>query len=281
MGDLVPQPTHHSAEPPDRLKRFERFAGPIMAFLSVLFIPVFLLGFSPNIPARTQDQLEILNWLIWIAFAAEFATRLLLAHDRLGLLRNSLFDVLIIALPFLRIARAARFARLFRGLGRSAIALGGSVTLGHALVKARRAAKQRGDRYVLALALIAAVAGAGMILNVERDAPQANIRNFGDACWWVVSTVTTVGYGDRFPTTTEGRLIATVLMIIGLGLFSVVTARVATFFIVDDHKHGEVLARLDRIESMLRSRPTADPSESSDHEANGTLTAEDADHARP
>jgi voltage-gated potassium channel len=102
------------------------------------------------------------------------------------------------------------------------------------------------------LVSIATAVGALVMLNVEFDAPESNIKTFGDALWWAVSTVTTVGYGDRYPTTTEGRVVAFILMLLGLGLFSVVTARIATFLIVEDSTDDEsVHARLGRIEQLL------------------------------
>lgn len=238
----------------NRAQRFERQIAPVMLLLSLLFLPVFLLGFWPELPPRSKERLEIISWVIWSVFVVEFVVRLMLAPDRIRFLRSSILDLLVIALPFLRVFRVARAIRAAGGVGRAMIALGGTVTLGNALAKARRTAKKRGDRYVIALVGIATAAGAAIILNVERDAPNSNIRTLGDALWWATSTVTTVGYGDRFPTTTEGRLIAVVLMILGLGLFSVVTARVATFFIVEDADKSDVSQRLERIEALLRER---------------------------
>ena len=65
----------------------------------------------------------------------------------------------------------------------------------------------------------------------ERNSPDANIKTFGDGLWWAATTVTTVGYGDRFPTTPLGRLIAVVLMLVGIALLGVITATIATWFV--------------------------------------------------
>jgi voltage-gated potassium channel len=65
----------------------------------------------------------------------------------------------------------------------------------------------------------------------ERSVEGSNIKNFGDGIWWAITTVTTVGYGDRFPTTTEGRLLAVMLMIVGISLVGVITASVAAWFV--------------------------------------------------
>lgn len=70
------------------------------------------------------------------------------------------------------------------------------------------------------------VLGALAVLNAERGARGANIVTFGDAVWWACTTVTTVGYGDRFPVTTEGRCVAVVVMVVGIGLVGTVVAAV-------------------------------------------------------
>lgn len=68
------------------------------------------------------------------------------------------------------------------------------------------------------------------ILICERT-PEANITTAEDAVWWSVATITTVGYGDRYPVTTEGRFVAVVLMLSGLGLFGTISALTASFFV--------------------------------------------------
>jgi voltage-gated potassium channel len=77
------------------------------------------------------------------------------------------------------------------------------------------------------LAFIAAIE----ITQAERLAPSGNIKNIGDGLWWAISTVTTVGYGDRFPTTSQGRLIALGLMLLGVSLIGVISATMAAWFV--------------------------------------------------
>ena len=76
------------------------------------------------------------------------------------------------------------------------------------------------------------LATAVMKLDVERAAAKGNITTFSDALWWAVSTITTVGYGDHYPVTTAGRAIGIALMIVGVGIFGVVAASAAAWFIV-------------------------------------------------
>ncbi len=96
-----------------------------------------------------------------------------------------------------------------------------------------------------------------LVLDAERGAEGANIVGSEDALWWAATTVTTVGYGDRFPVTGEGRLVAVALMVGGIALLGVVTASVAAWFVqrftaLEDT--DDVSARLARIEALLEGR---------------------------
>jgi voltage-gated potassium channel len=235
-------------------ERFERASDPTMLVLSIAFIPIFVLSLIPDLPAAHQQLLDGASWVIWGVFVVEFAVKFTLAPSRAAMLRRHGFDLVVIFLPALRIFRAGRAARALRGLSRSIVALGGTASLGHALASARRVAKREGDRYVFLLVVLATIAAAVIILQVESTAPGSNIRSYPDAIWWAVSTVTTVGYGDYYPTTVEGRLVALVLMILGLGLFSVITARVAAFFIVDKDEIADLHTRFDQLEETLKGR---------------------------
>src|SRR5208337_1802276 len=84
---------------------------------------------------------------------------------------------------------------------------------------------------VLIAALATLVIGAWLVLLFEEKAKTANIHTYPDALWWAIVTVTTVGYGDRYPVTEGGRVVAAVLMLVGIGLIGVLTATVASVFI--------------------------------------------------
>ena len=80
------------------------------------------------------------------------------------------------------------------------------------------------------MSLLSFVAALG-VFEAERDAPDASITTMGDAVWWVLTTITTVGYGDRYPVTVEGRLVAVGLMVAGIAILGTVTAAIATWFL--------------------------------------------------
>jgi voltage-gated potassium channel len=69
------------------------------------------------------------------------------------------------------------------------------------------------------------------VYDAERGRPGSTMTDYGDAVWWAFTTITTVGYGDRYPVTAEGRLVAVLLMLSGIGLLGAVTASVASWFV--------------------------------------------------
>jgi voltage-gated potassium channel len=126
--------------------------------------------------------------------------------------------------------------------------------------------------------------GAFLVLMAERSAPDANIQSASDAMWWVYVTITTVGYGDRYPVTTMGRLVGILVMTMGVGLFGTLAGFIANKLLAPDTddvpEHGEVTGtgssdladirealreqnrqneqlqiRLERIEQHMRGKP--------------------------
>lgn len=167
-----------------------------MAFLALLVIPVLVMEDRATTPELRQGAL-IVNWIIWLAFVAEFGVTW--AADRtLGYLRRSWFDLLLIIVtpPFavpdtmqgLRSLRVLRLLRLLRAFGVAA--------MGFKL--AHRHFGRKKFHYVLLIACGTMILGAVAMFVLEAD-ENKSIRHFGDALWWAVATVTTVGYGDIFP----------------------------------------------------------------------------------
>lgn len=108
------------------------------------------------------------------------------------------------------------------------------------------------------LVLIAALAA----LDAERNAPGAHITSLADSLWWAATTVTTVGYGDTFPVTATGRLVAVALMLVGISLVSVITATVAAWFLAQtrrtaEEQEADLQARISRLETTLAEIHTA------------------------
>ncbi len=208
-----------SIEPADgeaRVRRFERRTEWPLAVLALVFLVAYAWPIlEPGMPRPWRRTLELVDLVIWAVFGLEFVGRLVLAHRRWRYAARHIADVLMIALPVLRPLRLLRLLVLFRMLNRRATAsLRGRVAV-----------------YIAASALLVLFCAALAMLDAERHNPSANIRTFGDALWWSASTMTTVGYGDRVPTTGEGRVVGFGLMLAGIALLGVVTASIASWLI--------------------------------------------------
>ncbi len=237
-----------------RLLRMIRGLEWPMAILALLIIPLIVLEDRATTPELRRIAVA-LNWTIWIAFVIEFVLGWMADGTR-KYPRKAWFDLLLILItpPFgvpqamqgIRSVRVLRLLRLVR-------------VFGVAVMSLRLIQRHFGNRkfhYVLLIACATVILGAIAVYVLEAG-DNANIDDFGDALWWAITTVTTVGYGDITPITPEGRLVAVALMLTGIGVIGVFTATVASLFFEDQQAKNpemdEVLARLERIEQTLDS----------------------------
>jgi voltage-gated potassium channel len=199
-----------------RVERWERRAEIPLLLLAAAFLIAYAWPvLDPSLDPELATFLEVASWTVWAAFTIDFAARVCLAGPRWSYVRGHWYDVALIVLPMLRPLRLLRLLALARIVNRSAT----SSLVG------------RVSTYVVGTALMSAVLAAIAILDVEQDAADANITTFGDALWWSATTVTTVGYGDRFPVTLEGRIIAVALMLVGIATVGTVIASVTAWIV--------------------------------------------------
>jgi voltage-gated potassium channel Kch len=156
--------------------------------------------------------------------------------------------IVVITPPFIpRVLSSLRAARLLRLLQVARLGLLGD----QALIIERTLTSRRGFRFIAAVtALLVFVTGAVVSVVDTKDFP-----NVGDGVWWAIVTVTTVGYGDFVPHSVSGRIVASIVMIVGIGFISVLTATIASTFVASDHadtdSSADILAALTRIEERL------------------------------
>jgi voltage-gated potassium channel len=187
-----------------------------LTFLALAFLVAFSYpAFVNSLQSSTQNLLNIVQWVSWIAFAADLSFGLYNAKDKKKYLMKHPLEVAAVLLPFLRPLRLLRVIS-FGSLVIQKVAVGRQFAI---TIK------------VITTSIFVAYISAVQITIIERDIDGSNIKNFGDGLWWAITTVTTVGYGDRFPTTTEGRFLAVGLMIMGISLMGVITASVASWFV--------------------------------------------------
>lgn len=193
---------------------------PLLA-LALLFVVVLVVPLLADLSPAQQFAATAVNAAIWAVFTIDYFARLYLALDRWRYVRTHVLDLVIVILPMLRPLRALRVIRVLR--------LGSVAALAHK--RATRSLHVRVTTFVLSAVVVSLLASGIAIREAERGSPEANIKTFGDGLWWAATTVTTVGYGDRFPTTPLGRLIAVALMLVGIALLGVVTASFAAWFV--------------------------------------------------
>jgi voltage-gated potassium channel len=189
--------------------------------LALVFIVVLALPYLVDVTAVQSLMLTVIDVAFWLAFAVDYFAKLYLAVDRWRYVRTHVLDLVIVAIPVLRPLRALRLLRLTRI----------AALLGVTHRRAERSLHVRVISYVLVTVTVLLLIAAFAMTDAERDAQNGNIKGFPDGLWWAISTVTTVGYGDRYPTTGAGRLVAGGLMIVGIALIGVITATIAAWFV--------------------------------------------------
>jgi voltage-gated potassium channel len=188
----------------------------ILTVLAVAFLVAYSWpAFDASPSVRVNRALDLIQWVSWIAFALDLCAGFLKAESRKKYLQSHPLEILAVALPMLRPLRLLRVIS-FSSLVLEKIAIGRSVGI---------AVKVAVTTFFFGY--IAAV----QITILERENSAANIHSFADGLWWAFTTITTVGYGDKFPVTTEGRFIAVGLMILGISLLGVVSATIAAWFV--------------------------------------------------
>jgi len=187
-----------------------------------------------RLDAETAKILDYADTAICVVFLLDFFRSLMTAGNKVRyLVRWGWLDLLssIPAVDILRWGRSARAVRIVRVLR----GLRATRTLGTRLLDMRASSAF----WATALfAILVTVFGSIAILHLE-NGPESNIKSAADAMWWAFVTVTTVGYGDLFPVTPAGRVLASVLMVTGIGIFGTFTAFVATAFISPDIADSE------------------------------------------
>ena len=206
-----------------------------LAFLAAYAIPIL----HPGLPRWLGALCWWTTWITWLLFVLDYLVRLMLAESRRAFVLRHWLDLIVIALPMLRPLRLLRLVPLLSVINRRATTrLQGQVAT-----------------YVVGGALLLAFIGALAELSAERHAPGATIVNFGDAIWWATTTMTTVGYGDTYPVTVNGRWVAAALMIGGVALLGTVTATFASWLVdrvsTVSSNEEELRATVARLEAKL------------------------------
>jgi voltage-gated potassium channel len=180
---------------------------------------IFLAGYAwPIINPNLSPVLHSLcTWslvVIWVFFALDYFARLSMADDKRIFIRKNVLDLIAVALPFLPLLRAIRALAAVTVISR----------------RNRGSRSQQITTSVVTLAFATWFVAGLAVTEAERHIEGSNIQGVGDGWWWAITTMATVGYGDTFPISTQGRIVGTALMVMGVALLGTITASIAANF---------------------------------------------------
>lgn len=210
-----------------RRTRWEKAAEWPLTVAAILFLAAYAYPIvNPELSQAAHTWANRVEWGTWALFGLDYLVRLILTERRWAWVRHNLFDLAVVALPILRPLRLLRLVTMLSTMNRYA----GSSLRGRVVI------------YLVGGSFLIVFVGALAMLDQERGQPEANIETFGDAVWWALTTVTTVGYGDQYPVTGTGRFIAAGVMVAGIALLGTVTATLASWLIesVREEAHAGV-----------------------------------------
>jgi voltage-gated potassium channel len=243
---MITKPSHTEAE-----KRLNPLDIITLIFSIYVLIALLIQSLVP-LSSDTVALLDSIDLLVCIVFLTDFFVRFKQAPSKLAFLKWGWIDFVssIPAFDMFRVARVVRIIRVFR-------VLRGFRSTKFLLVYLLRERKATSLAAVTATSLVIVVFAAIAVVQFETS-PDSNIKTAGDAFWWAIVTVTTVGYGDKFPVTPEGRIVACVLMPVGVGLFGAFTGFIASLFVEpelrqDETAHERVLREIRTLASKISS----------------------------
>ena len=198
-----------------RLQRWEHRTEWPLAAVALTFLLIYSIQVLVQPHGAVYNILRAIDFVLYLAFVVDYFGRLILAEHRVRWFMRHLLDLAIVTLPFLRPLRVLRLVVLIEVLEKAF----GDAFRGRIVV------------YTALTSVLLVYASSLAVLDAERHAPHASIQNLGDALWWSVTTITTVGYGDYQPVSFVGRIVAVLLMIGGISLIGMITATVAAWIV--------------------------------------------------
>lgn len=214
-------------------KKIEPFQFMIL-ILSIYILLALFVESVFDLPTEISRIIQISDNIICLLLLIDFFVRLIFANNKLKFLKWGWID-LISSIPTVDILRYARLSRLFRIFRVLRSARSTKVLISHLF-----ASKMKGTfASVSAISVILVVFSSIAILNVE-NFPNSNIQTAEEAIWWSLVTITTVGYGDYYPVSIEGRMVAGILIVAGVGLFGTFTGFVASWFLEEQGEQQEM-----------------------------------------
>lgn len=204
----------------------DRYLDLPLALASLALVLIAIIQLGGEVEPPWDGRMEVLGWALWGLFFVEFAAKFVLAPNKRRYVTRRWLDVLVLLVPFLRFLRLLRVLRVTRAFPVFRLLVFGGRGSGATLTLLRR---RRLGQLALISAMVVLV-GAALIFILENAAPGGQIRTFGDALYWSSTIITTVG-NELYPVTGGGRILAFLLMLYAVGIFSYFIASIATLFV--------------------------------------------------
>ena len=196
-----------------RIERWQAATGWALTTAAILFLIAYATQILAEPTGTVAAVCEVILYVTWAAFLIDYLVRLAIVENRRRWFVLHLLDLAIVVLPMLRPLRLMRFLAILAIIQRGA----GNMLRGRVAV------------YTVGATILTVIVAGLAVYDAERAS--GNIDSFGDAIWWAFVTITTVGYGDYYPVTVTGRLVAVGLMIGGIALIGVVPATLAPWIV--------------------------------------------------
>jgi voltage-gated potassium channel len=207
----------------DRIERVTKFP---MTVLGIGWLVIAIVVLSSDVNGSSSKFLVGSLFVLWVVMLVEYLVRLVVTPDTPGYVKRRWVEPATVLLPPLQSWHVVGIEKM-------------TLLLHEGELRAESILKHHSLFRVLIAVVATLFVGAWLVLLFEEKTKGSNIHDYPDALWWAIVTVTTVGYGDRFPVTEGGRVVAVILMLVGIGLIGTLTATVASVFIkehTDDTK---------------------------------------------
>ena len=231
--------------------KLDRYLDLPLALASVVVVLLVVIQLTGEVGEPWSSRIEALSWGLWALFFLEFVVKFALAPVKRRYLKDHWLDVLTVLLPFLRFLRIARVLRATRALPVVRLLILGGRGSGSALTLLKR--RRLGQLAVVSIMVILLGAAIGFLL--EADARGGQIRTFGDALWWSATLVTTVG-NELYPVTTGGRIVALLLMLYAIGVFSYFIGAISSVLVESDARRAPETRKKDGVALSRREVET-------------------------
>jgi voltage-gated potassium channel len=189
-----------------------------MALLGIAWLIIAIVVGTARLNGSASIALVGTLFVLWAILLAEYLVRLVITPDRRGYLKRRWVEPATVAVPVLQPWHLVGIEKM-------------CLLLQEAQLRVEAILRHHSLFRVLIAAAGTLFLGAWLVLLFEDNAKGSNIHSYPDALWWAIVTVTTVGYGDRYPISAGGRAVAVILMMLGIGLIGVLTATVASVFV--------------------------------------------------